>query len=108
MTDAPFLQGPKGKLWPKMKSDVPNLDDILQQQPDPEPQQTDFIESVKLRRPFALNERNGFRSCTIVNLGKVAMRLGRGFRFDPVKLQAVNDSAADAFIYQQLRSPWEI
>ena len=108
MKNAPFLQGPKGKLWPKMKSDIANLKDIVQQQPDPEPQQTDFLEAVKLRRPFALNERNGFRSCTIVNLGIIAMRLGRGFKFDPVKLMAVNDPAADAFIYQQMRSPWDV
>ncbi len=108
MKDAPFLQGPKGKLWPQMRSDVANLADILQQQPDPAPQQTDFMESIRLRRPFALNERNGFRSCTIVNLGLAAMRLGRGFKFDPVRLRAVNDPAADAFIYQQMRSPWEI
>jgi myo-inositol 2-dehydrogenase / D-chiro-inositol 1-dehydrogenase len=108
MKDAPFLQGPKGKLWPQMRSDVANLADILQQQPDPAPQQTDFMESIKLRRPFALNERNGFRSCTIVNLGLTAMRLGRGFKFDPVRLRAVNDPAADAFIYQQMRSPWEV
>ncbi len=108
MKDVPFLQGPKGKLWPQLKSDITNLADIIQQMPDPEPQQTDFLESVKLRRPFALNERNGFRSCTIVNLGIIAMRLGRGFKFDPVKLQAVNDPAADAFIYQQMRSPWEV
>jgi myo-inositol 2-dehydrogenase/D-chiro-inositol 1-dehydrogenase len=102
MKNAPFLQGPKGSLWPHMKSDITNLNDIIQQQPDPEPQQTDFLESIKLRRTFALNERNGFRSCTIVNLGIIAMRLGRGYKFDPVKLQAVNDPAADAFIYQQI------
>lgn len=108
MKDAPFLQGPKGKLWPKMRSDIANINDIIQQQPDPEPQPVDFLEAIKLRRPFALNERNGFRSCTIVNLGITAMRLGRGFNFDPVKLMAVNDSAADAFIYQQMRSPWDV
>ncbi len=67
---------------------------------------TDFLESVKLRRPFALNENNGFRSATIVNLGIVAMRLGRGFAFDPVKLCAVNDPAADRFICQPMRAPW--
>jgi hypothetical protein len=33
-----------------------------------------------------------------VNLGLVAMRLGRGFRFDPEALCAVNDPAADKFI----------
>ena len=108
MKGVPFLEGPKGKVWPKMKSDIPNLDAIIAELPEPAPQQTDFLESVKLRRRFALNEDNGFRSCTIVNLGIVAMRLGRGFTFDPVKLTAVNDPAADRFIYQQMRAPWQM
>jgi len=103
---APFLEGPKGKVWPKLKSDIPNLESVVAELPEPAPQQTDFVESVKLRRTFALNEQNGFRSATIVNLGIVAMRLGRGFRFDPEKLCAVNDPAADRFIYQQMRAPW--
>jgi hypothetical protein len=36
------------------------------------------------------------------------MRLGRGFTFDPDKLCAVNDPAADKFIYQQMRDKWAI
>ena len=74
--------------------------------PEPAPQITDFMESVRTRRPFALNETNGFRSCTMFNLAIVAERLGRGFRFDPVKLRAVNDEAADRFLYQSMRQPW--
>ncbi|MCL2104146.1 MAG: Gfo/Idh/MocA family oxidoreductase [Kiritimatiellaeota bacterium] len=104
----PFLEGPKGKLWQRMRSDIPNLDAIVAELPEPRAQQTDFMESVRLRRPFALNERNGFRSATIVNLALVAMRLGRGFAFDPDKLCAVNDPAADKFIYQQMRDKWAI
>jgi hypothetical protein len=103
---SPFLEGPKGKVWPKLKSDIPNLEALVAELPEPAPQQTDFVEAVKLRRPFALNEKNGFRSATIVNLGIVAMRLGRGFAFDPVKLCAVNDPAADRFICQPMRAPW--
>lgn len=108
LKDVPFLQGPKGSVGKKLTSDIPNLDSILTELPDPKKQQTDFLESVKLRRTFALNEQNGFRSATIVNLGITAMRLGRGFAFDPVKLCAVNDPAADKFIYQQMREPWVI
>jgi len=104
----PFLEGPKGKLWPRMRSDIPNFESILAELPEPRAQQTDFTESLRLRRPFALNERNGFRSATIVNLALVAMRLGRGFSFDPDKLCAVNDPAADKFIYQQMRDKWAI
>ena len=74
--------------------------------PQPAPQITDFMESVRTRKPFALNETNGFRSCTMFNLAIVAERLGRGFRFDPVTLRAVNDEAADRFLYQSMRQPW--
>ena len=74
--------------------------------PEPAPQITDFMESVRTRKPFALNETNGFRSCTMFNLAIVAERLGRGFRFDPVKLRAVDDEAADRLLYQSMRQPW--
>ncbi len=79
----------------------------LAELPKPAPQQTDFIDSCKNRKTFALNESNGFRSCTMFNLGIVAERLGRGFKFDPVKLRAVNDQAADRFLYQGMREPWK-
>ena len=76
--------------------------------PKPAPQQTDFIDSCKTRKTFALNESNGFRSCTMFNLGIVAERLGRGFDFDPETLHAVNDEAAERFLYQEdrMREPW--
>ena len=79
----------------------------LAELPKPAPQQTDFIDSCKNRKTFALNESNGFRSCTMFNLGIVAERLGRGFEFDPVALRAKNDPAADRFLYQTMRSPWD-
>ena len=79
----------------------------LKELPKPARQQTDFIDSCKNRKTFALNESNGFRSCTMFNLGIVAERLGRGFEFDPVTLRAKNDPAADRFLYQSMRSPWD-
>ena len=79
---------------------------ILSELPEPAPQQTDFIDSCKNRKTFALNESNGFRSCTMFNLGIAAERLGRGFAFDPVSLHAVDDPAADRFLYQSMREPW--
>ncbi len=76
--------------------------------PKPAPQQTDFIDSCKTRKPFALNESNGFRSSSMFNLAIVAWRLGRGFEFDPVALHAKNDEAAERFLYQEdmMREPW--
>jgi hypothetical protein len=79
---------------------------ILKDLPEPAPQVTDFMESVRTRKTFALNESNGFRSCTMFNLAIVAERLGRGFAFDPVALRAVDDPAADRFLFQSMREPW--
>ena len=64
------------------------------------------ISCCRNRKTFALNESNGFRSCTMFNLAIVAERLGRGFRFDPVSLHAVDDPAAERFLYQSMREPW--
>jgi hypothetical protein len=69
---------------------------------------TDFITAVKTRQPFALNERNGFRSATIVNMGGCALRLNRTLHFDPVKLEFKDDDAANRLINQPMRAPWNI
>ena len=74
--------------------------------PEPAPQVTDFMTSVRERKTFALNEANGFRSSSMFNLGIVAWRLGRGFEFDPVTLHAMDDPAAERFLYQEMREPW--
>ena len=76
--------------------------------PDPLPQQTDFIDCVRSRQKFALNEENGFRSATIVNMGAVALRLGRNLKFDPDKLLFVDDEAANRLIDQPMRYPWTL
>ena len=86
-----------------VKMDVPAL---LKSLPEPAAQQTDFIDSVRTRRKFCLNEETGFRSCTMFNLAIAAERLGRGFEFDPVKLVAKGDEAANRFLYQEMREPW--
>ena len=44
---------------------MPNLTELVNDLPDPEPQITVFTESVRTRKPFALNEMNGHRSCTL-------------------------------------------
>ncbi len=106
--NAAFLEGPKGKLYKHMRSDIPDLKKKLASLPDPEPQQKDFIDSVRMRKKFALNEENGHRSCTIVNLGKIALRLGRSLKYDPVKQQFIDDEAANRLINQPMRGPWTI
>ena len=106
--NAPFLEGPKGKLFPGFESDIPDLSETLASLPDPEPQTTDFAEAVRTRRRFALNERNGHRSCTLVNLAKIAVQLGRTLRYDPEREIFPGDEAANRLIDQPMRAPWHL
>jgi len=106
--DVPFIEGPLGRLYRGFKSDVPNLRNKAAELPDLEPQVTDFAESVRTRRRFALNEENGHRSCTLVNLAKIAVRLGRPLRFDPAGQRFVGDEEADRLIFEPMRAPWRL
>ena len=126
----PFLTGDRGTVWPRDPATFEGCDytttvdtgcfrmtdsegrkvdvaALLKELPDPAPQQVDFIDSCKTRRRFCLNEETGFRSATMFNLGVVAERLGRSFEFDPVTLRAKDDEAANRFLYQSMRDPWE-
>ena len=77
-----YIEGPKGK------------------------QVTDFVDAVKNRKKFALNEENGHRSCTLVNIGLAALRLGRSLKFDPEKQEFIDDEGANRLIDQPMRGPW--
>ncbi len=106
--NVPYIEGPKGKLYPGFKSDIPNLEKKLAEFPDPQPQMTDFIESVKTRKIFALNEQNGHRSCNIINIGKIALQLNRSLKFDPENQRFIDDEAANRLLDPPLRAPWVI
>lgn len=106
--NGPYIEGPNGKLYPGFRSDIPNLWKKLAAFPDPEPQVTDFIQAVKERKKFALNEENGHRSCTLVNMGLTALRLGRSLKFDPAEQVFVGDEGANRLINQPMRSDWTL
>lgn len=131
LRNEPFLKGPDATVWPvkladgsvrswttpeQGKGQMFKMTDkngkemdvraILKDLPEPAKQQDDFMDSVRTRRRFCLNEETGFRSSTMFNLGIVAWRLGRGFAFDPVSLHAKGDPAAERFLYQGMREPW--
>lgn len=101
-----YIEGPKGKLYSKMRSDIPDFEKKLAAFPEPAAQATDFLESVKTRQKFALNEENGHRSCTLVNMALVALRLGRSLKFDPVKQVFIDDEGANRLIDQPMRGGW--
>jgi predicted dehydrogenase len=118
LTGEPLFRGANGTCIYKCAADsnVPRMVDasgkeadvaaLLKELPEPPAQNGDFFECVRNRTKHAVNEISGFRSSTMFNLGIAAERLGRGFEFDPVTLHAVNDPAADRFLYQSMREPW--
>ena len=106
--EAAYIEGPLGKIYKGFVSDIPNLSELVNDLTDPAPQVTSFTESVKTRRPFALNEENGHRSCTIVNMGVIALRLGRSLKYDPAKQLFIGDDAANALVDQPMRGEWHM
>src|SRR4030095_5022950 len=105
---AAFLQGPNGKIMRGFKSDIPDFEQKLAELKEPEPQLTNFVEAVKTRQKFALNELNGHRSCTLVNLAKIAMQTGRVLHFDPKKQRFIKDKDANSYISQPMRGKWKL
>jgi len=105
-TSAAYIEGPDGKIFRGFRSDVPNLQGLLATLPDPAPQIDVFSDAVRSRRKFALNEMNAHRSCTLVNLGVIAVRLGRTLHYDPEAQRFRDDQAANRLIDQPMRAPW--
>ncbi len=106
--EAAYIEGPGGKIFSGFRSDIPDIHKLVQSMPEPEPQITVFSDSVRTRNKFALNEENGHRSATIVNLGVIALRLGRKLKYDPHKQRFIDDEGADRLLYQPMRGPWTI
>lgn len=105
----PYIEGPGGKVYRGFECSIPDVMNKIAEMPDPEPQRTDFLDCVRTRRKFALNEDNGHHSCTLVNLGAIALRLGRKvMHFDPVTQLVINDEAANQLINEPMRGPWKI
>lgn len=104
----PILSGPKGSIMRGFRSkEFPDLDSKLKELTGPPPMITDFHQSVRERKKFALNEENGFRSATLINISKVALRLGRSLNFDSDTLQFVDDDEANTYINQTNREKWD-
>ena len=106
--NAAFIEGPDGKIFKGFRSTIPNLQKRLAELPEPVPQVTDFGQAVRKRLTFALNDQNAHRSCTLINLSKIAVRIGRPIRYDPVKEQIIGDPEANRLVEQPMRAPWHL
>jgi predicted dehydrogenase len=105
-TAVAYIEGPAGRIFRDFVSDIPGLREKVASLPDPQPEPEDFARAVRTRRRFALNEENGHRSCTLVNLAKIAVRLGRGLRFDPAAQRFIDDEEANRLVDEPMRAPW--
>ena len=106
--NTPYIAGPKGNVYKNFICDIPDWEKKLADYPEPATQNTDFKECIRTRQKFALNEINGHRSCTIVNMGAIALRLNRTLNFDPVKQKFINDPEANQLLNEPMRAPWSI
>jgi hypothetical protein len=101
-----FIEGPNGYIGANYVSDIPDLMNILQELPDPPPQEDDFMECMKTRKQFCINEKISHRTCTVVNMASIALQLGRKLMFDSEKQRFIDDEQANRLVYQPMRSPW--
>ncbi|MDA7536822.1 Gfo/Idh/MocA family oxidoreductase [Akkermansiaceae bacterium] len=106
--DAAFIQGSDGKIMKGFKSDVAGFAEKVKTLPEPEAQVTDFHQAIREKKKFALNEQNGFNSCTLINLGKIAHRLNTNLKFDPKAMKFIDNPLADSLITQPDREKWAL
>jgi myo-inositol 2-dehydrogenase/D-chiro-inositol 1-dehydrogenase len=104
---AAYIQGSEGAINRGFKSDIKGFHEKLKSLKDPEPQITDFHQAVRERKTFALNETRAFRSASIVNLGTIAHRSNKSFKYDP-KTFTIDEPEANKYIHQAMRGPWKI
>ena len=104
---APYIQGSEGSISRGFKSDVKGFAQKLKSLKDPEPQVTDFHQAVRERKRFALDEKKAFRSASIVNLGTIAHRSNKSFKYDP-KTFTIDEPEANKLIHQSMRGPWKV
>jgi predicted dehydrogenase len=104
----PYIEGPNGRIYPGFRTDPVDMADVLPTLPEPEPMISDFATAVKTRQKFGLNEGNGHRSCSLVNLANIAIRTGRKLKFDPDTMLFIGDDEANRLINQPMRAPWHL
>lgn len=102
----PYVKGPNGSVYRGFEMEPASLKTAFAQQPDPIPQNPDFYEAVRTRNKFPLNEQNAHRSCTLINLAKTSIQLGRPLHYDSNNECFINDPQANLLIHQVARAPW--
>lgn len=102
----PYIEGPKGKLYKGFECTIPDIMNKIAEIPDSEIRNTNFIDCVRNRQKFAIDEDISYHSSTIVNMGICALRLNRTLHFDPLSQMFINDDAANRLLDQTMRGTW--
>jgi predicted dehydrogenase len=103
----PFIEGPGGKVFDNYRTEPAGLFAQLDGRPDP-PALVDFETGVRTRQKTGGNEAVAHRSCTLVNLAALAIRLGRPLKYDPVQERFVGDEQANRLVAVPMRAPWRL
>ncbi len=90
------------------KSDVKRYGDKRKSFPETEAQDTEINQGIREMKQFALNEQNGFRSCTLINIAKIALRENRPLKFDSDKLEFIDDVKANAYLNPPARGRYGV
>ncbi len=67
-----------------------------------------FIDCVLSREQPAAPIEAAHRSITIAHLGNIAMRLGRGVKWNPETEEIIGDAEASKMLSKSMREPWKI
>ena len=68
----------------------------------------DFPVAIRTRKPCGAHAEAAHRTATLMHLTNVGIRIGRPFKFDPVKEQAIGDEEAQRLVNQPMRAPWHL
>ena len=111
-TGMPFLSGPNGKVWDESghKCDPPDLMQKLKAFPDP-PRLKGWGTARQTRDDTNGDKPNveaAHRSCTLVNLAAISIRLGRTLHYDPKREVFKNDEVANRMLNPPMRGQWHV
>ena len=68
----------------------------------------DFIDAVKTRGQTLADAEVGHRSCSLCQIGHIAIQVGRKLKWDPQVEQFSNNDTANRLLRRPMRSPWHL
>jgi predicted dehydrogenase len=92
---------------PRWRTEPLKLDGYQQVRDQFVPHVRDFLDCVKSRRPPVSDLESAHQTATSCHLVNIALRLGRGVRWDKEKQDVVGDPEASRLLTKEYRAPWD-